>query len=90
MLPTILKILQMYLHRANTTQNTQNTFDSLSAGVAALASGWLHTCVVLKGGGVNCWSFNEDGQIGTGTLENHYTPMAVTGLDTGGFNNAME
>ena len=42
-------------------------------GVVALAAGYDHTCAVLSGGGVDCWGWNGDGQLGTGDTAGRLT-----------------
>ncbi len=42
--------------------------------------GKSHTCVVMSGGGVNCWGDNEYGQLGIGEmLRQSGYPMNVSG-----------
>ena len=60
-------------------------FESLSAGVVAIAAGYYHTCAVLTNGGVNCWGYNSNGQLGTGDVTDRQTPAAVIGLQNGDF-----
>ena len=59
--------------------------EGLSGRVLALASGGRHnggshTCVVVEGGGVECWGRNESGQLGDGTTTSRAVPVAVQGL----------
>jgi alpha-tubulin suppressor-like RCC1 family protein len=56
----------------------------LSGGVRAIAAGGTHTCAVLEGGGVKCWGFNANGQLGnpetTGAGRYQPVPTDVQGL----------
>ena len=40
----------------------------------ALAVGNYHTCVVHGDGGVSCWGYNNDGQMGTGSIRHVRSP----------------
>ena len=62
---------------------------TLPAGVVALSAGYQHTCALLTGGGVDCWGWNSNGQLGTSDTTNRYTPTGVTGLGTGGRDAAV-
>lgn len=50
-------------------------------GVASLVSDSLgygsEYCALLRSGGVDCWGFNLNGQLGNGTTRNSDTPVAV-------------
>ncbi|RIK46248.1 MAG: hypothetical protein DCC57_15690, partial [Chloroflexi bacterium] len=52
-------------------------------GVTALAAGGDHTCVLKAGGEVQCWGWNNYGQIGDGSTEMRLTPVTVVGLAGG-------
>ncbi len=52
----------------------------MSSGVAALAVGGLHSCVLRTVGDVFCWGENSQGQLGNGTLDNQDQPTLVIGL----------
>ncbi len=55
----------------------------LAGSVVSLAAGGGHTCAVVEGGGVSCWGFNDDGEIGDGTRDNQRPlPVQVVGLPT--------
>ncbi len=66
-----------------TNRSTPTAVIGLSSGVAAITSGYYHTCAVTTGGGVVCWGRNTDGQLGDGTTTDQLTPTAVSGLAGG-------
>jgi alpha-tubulin suppressor-like RCC1 family protein len=47
--------------------------------VAAIASGYTHTCALKTDGAVRCWGANSYGQIGDGTTVQKLVPTAVAG-----------
>lgn len=55
----------------------------LSSGVIAIAAGADHTCVLKGSGEVECWGYNQFGQLGDGTITQRLTPVNVIGLSSG-------
>lgn len=45
-----------------------------------IAGGRESMCALLSDGTVRCWGYNNQGQLGDGTISNRNTPVAVSGL----------
>lgn len=52
----------------------------LTSGVSAVSAGWYNTCVIVSGGGVQCWGDNTRGQLGSDVEAGSQTPTAVAGV----------
>ena len=45
-------------------------------GIAQMATGWYHSCALLRSGEVRCWGYADDGQLGDGSTDPDYRPRA--------------
>jgi len=52
-------------------------------GVAQLGLGESHTCARTLAGGVKCWGFNSQGELGNNSIAPSLAPVDVTGLTSG-------
>jgi trimeric autotransporter adhesin len=66
---------------ANASGPTQ--VSGLDSGIVGVAAGGNHSCALSEDGGVRCWGWNINGQLGDGSRETRLTPVAVSGLSTG-------
>jgi alpha-tubulin suppressor-like RCC1 family protein len=66
-----------------TAKSTPQPVTGLANGVAAIAAGETHTCALTTAGAVQCWGFNDYGQLGDGSTTGATSPQPATGLATG-------
>jgi alpha-tubulin suppressor-like RCC1 family protein len=64
-----------------TTSLTPVDVAGLGENVQKVATGDHHSCALTDYGGVKCWGFNIDGQIGDGSRSNRLSPVDVSGLN---------
>jgi len=68
---------------SNTDRSLPVPVSGLTSGVAAIAAGGQHTCVVTRRGAVRCWGRNLAGQLGDGTRKTRTRPTALSALAHG-------
>ncbi|WP_394932870.1 fibronectin type III domain-containing protein, partial [uncultured Ilumatobacter sp.] len=60
-----------------------SAFTDVSATAVSITAGNSHTCVVLNTGAVNCWGWNNFGQLGNNTNASSFVPVAVATFTVG-------
>lgn len=66
-----------------TTSPEPGDVSGFSEGIAAVAVGGYHSCVITSSGAAVCWGQNQAGQRGDGTQVDSVTPVPVSGLSSG-------
>jgi alpha-tubulin suppressor-like RCC1 family protein len=65
---------------SKTTRYTPVDVSGLSAGVLDVTLGDTHTCALLSGDTIDCWGYNNKGQLGDGTGNERTSPTPIVGL----------
>lgn len=64
----------------NTASQQPTVVTGLSSGVRRVVAGNAYACAVTASGTVSCWGFNNDGELGNGTMSASYLPVSVSGV----------
>lgn len=49
------------------------------AGMAQVSAGYDHNCAITAAGGVKCWGWDQDGQLGDGATDSQSSPVDTQG-----------
>lgn len=63
------------------SQSTPQDIKGLNSGLAAITTGWNHTCILLNTGAIKCWGDNSLGQLGVGYGFSKSSPQGVLDLN---------
>lgn len=67
----------------NTNSNVPVAVNGMGSGVVSVALGNRHACAALASGGVKCWGWGANGQLGNGSTATSNNPVQVSGLSSG-------
>ncbi len=68
---------------SNGVHTTPTDVVGLLPGAVAIAAGLVHSCALVRGGGVQCWGSGNTGVLGTGPAGGSRYPANVIGLSSG-------
>jgi alpha-tubulin suppressor-like RCC1 family protein len=66
-----------------TTSNVPVAVTGLSGPAVSIGADGLATCAVLGSGAVQCWGYNEGGQLGDATMTKRTSAVSVNGIAAG-------
>jgi alpha-tubulin suppressor-like RCC1 family protein len=65
------------------TQVLNSNASAPLSGVVQITAGEQDSCVVTSGGGILCWGYNPQGEVGEDTRSHYDSPVPVTNLASG-------
>ena len=68
---------------STTTRLTAVDVSGLSSDVMAITLGDSYTCALTTAGGLKCWGYNNEGELGDNSTTTRLTPVGVSGLGSG-------
>lgn len=78
-----LLLTSMILISAASLPGARQSAFAEGAATPTVEAGSMHTCRLLVTGGVQCWGWNFNGQIGDATNVDRSVPVSVMGLQSG-------
>jgi len=60
-----------------------NSYFGINYDSQKIATGTMHTCVILDDGSVSCWGAGDNGKLGNGQTDNEATPTQTASLGVG-------
>ena len=65
---------------SNATRTTPGPVGGLTGAATDIAVGWANGCALIDDGTIQCWGYNNVGQLGDGTTMDRRSPITVPGI----------
>ncbi len=70
-------------NNATTDSHVPVPVSTLTSGVMAITSGYVHTCALTTAGAMKCWGANSNGELGNNSITDSHVPTPVSSLANG-------